>query len=320
MPVVMRKLRSALALLRGEDAWGQLRRRAGENLRGVRLGLHGARPLVYRHASGFPYVVVPEAPETREMYLRGQGSYERVESEVMRRWLSPGDAALDCGANVGLITALMAERIGPTGRVTALEPSPSTAAKLEVVVAALGLSQVTIRRLAVSEAPGAVFFSDDAARSEANAIRRAAEHEGRTCVRAEAVTLEALLAGGPAPALIKMDIEGAEPLAFRGWPALARVPDPPLFVFEVYPRGLARLGLTPADLFRAMPLERYRLWRSNASWPNAWPHWPRGVPFALPDPFQPEWPMHSNVIAVPREGAFAPRGLRLQRLLPAHPT
>jgi FkbM family methyltransferase len=315
--VVARKVKSALGLLRGDDPWGQIRMRAGENLRAARLSLAGRDRLYYRHASGFRYVVLPEVPETRHLYHRGQ-TYEWMESRIVARWLEAGDFALDCGANVGLISALMAERVGAAGTVWALEPSPSSATKLEAVVGALGLRQIHVRRDAVSDVPGDVIFGDDASASEANAIRAPGNDGGTPSARVPSISLQALLADGApcSPALVKMDIEGAEPLAFRGWPALAEIPDPPLFVFEVYPRGLARLGLAPSDIFVAMPLRRYRLWHLNASWPNEWPQFPRGVPFALADPFGHPWPTHSNVVALPVEGAFAARAGRLRGLLP----
>lgn len=314
--IVVRKIRSGFALLRQDDPLGQLFRRAGENMRSLHLIAHGNRPLYYRHAARFPFVVVPQAPETRALYHRAQ-NYEALESSVITRWLETGDFALDCGANVGLMTSLMAACVGSEGIVWAIEAAPSTAAKLAIVIEALKLKQVTIVRNAVSDRAGEVLFSDCASSSEANAIRQFQDSESETCTRVSSVSLEQLLKATPGrPALVKMDIEGAEPFAFRGWPSLATCTHLPLFVFEVYPRGLARLGLSPSDIFSAMPLDRYFLWHNNVSWPNDWPESPRGIPFVLKDPFSHSWPMHSNVIAVPKDGAYAPRACRLKGILP----
>jgi FkbM family methyltransferase len=318
MSIIIRKFKSALGLLRQQDAWTRIVEHTGENFRKLRLRMCGNGRLCYRHRNGFPYVVVPGIPETEEIYVHQQ-RYEATECAVIRNWLLPGDFALDCGANVGLMCALMADCVGQNGAVLAVEASPTTAAKLETVLQELSLNQVRVVKNAVSDSPGDVIFNDDSEHSEANAILSgdvaAAAESGASVV---ATTLESLVgsAAPRMPALVKMDIEGVEPLALRGWPSLALMPSPPLLIFEVYPRGLARQGLSPADIFRAMPLKRYDLWHLNNSWPNEWLECPRAVPFVLQDPFSHPWPMHSNVIAVPREGEFAGRAEMLKDTLP----
>src|SRR5262245_8495219 len=104
MSLVVRKLRSAFGLLSRKDSWDQVPIRLGENLRGVRLMIARDGELRYRHRNGFDFVVMPQVPETRNIYHRAQ-RYEWTESNVISRWLEPGDFALDCGANVGVMTA-----------------------------------------------------------------------------------------------------------------------------------------------------------------------------------------------------------------------
>ena len=313
-----RKIKSAIGLLRGDDAWSGICQKIGENLRIFRFKRHRCGPLFYRHSNGFRYAVVPEVPETKEIYLHQQ-RYEKTEAAVIRQWLVPGDFAVDCGANVGLLSSLMAERAGHTGTVWAVEASPSTAAKLDAVLAVLRLPQVKVIRKAVSDRAGEVVFSDDTSRSESNTIQLGgSEVEAKAVVRVPATSLDELLACGTAraPALLKMDIEGAEPLGLKGWTSLATSPSPPVLIFEVYPRGLGRLGFTPMDIFTALPMRRYDFWHINFSSPNLWPDFPCGVPFVLNDPSGYSWPTHYNVIAVPREGTFAMRAPRLASVLP----
>lgn len=320
MQSLLRKLRTACSLALEPGGIQRLKRAFGENLRTLRVALPGSVPFVYQHANGSLFAVVPRAPETRELYIRGQG-YEESETKVLRTWLQHGDFVVDCGANVGLISALAADCVGPDGMVWAIEASPSTRQKLEAVINTLGLHRVSVVPKAVSDCAGEVFFRDDASASEANSIcsdTGLPDSMPSASCRVVTTSLEDLisLASPRQPALIKLDIEGAEPLAFRGWPSIARTSSLPMLVFEVYPRGLGRLGFSPDDIFAALPTHRYRFWHLNASWPNDWPEFPRGVPFLLTDPIGHSWPMHSNVIAVPLEGCFAPRMSLLSGLLP----
>jgi predicted methyltransferase len=51
------------------------------------------------------------------------GEYEPHELTTFRSIVKPGDVVADVGANVGYLTAHMADLVGPEGRVHAFEPS-----------------------------------------------------------------------------------------------------------------------------------------------------------------------------------------------------
>jgi FkbM family methyltransferase len=52
------------------------------------------------------------------------GCSDLAVSETLWRLLEPGETAVDVGANIGALTALMAARVGPKGKVLAYEPHP----------------------------------------------------------------------------------------------------------------------------------------------------------------------------------------------------
>lgn len=54
------------------------------------------------------------------------GEYSEAEVAMMRRFLRPGDTALDVGANLGDLTVPLAGLVGPNGRVYAVESNPDT--------------------------------------------------------------------------------------------------------------------------------------------------------------------------------------------------
>lgn len=66
------------------------------------------------------------------------GTYERAEMEVAGRLVGPGATCVDAGANIGIYTALFSRRVGPDGRVLALEPSPAVLPRLHALAARLG--------------------------------------------------------------------------------------------------------------------------------------------------------------------------------------
>lgn len=52
------------------------------------------------------------------------GFYQMPVVAALRRYLAPGDVFFDVGANVGYMTAIAADLVGPTGMVAAFEPVP----------------------------------------------------------------------------------------------------------------------------------------------------------------------------------------------------
>jgi FkbM family methyltransferase len=244
-------------------------------------------------------------------------AYEKVESDIIGKWLSPGDTAVDCGANVGVMTALMASRVGASGTVIAIEASAETCDRLEKVVQILDLTRVRILNRCICDVDGdEVTFHHDAQASEASSIVLKSRSGAAETVKVASITLDALVSrDGVAPALVKLDIEGAEPKALKGARNLLDSESLPLLIIECYPAGLSRLGFGPADILDRLPLAGYELWHVNFSWPNPAPEFPVGVPHRLVDPYGHRWPLHTNLIAIPRCGRFAARRQRLSAIL-----
>src|SRR5712691_1786540 len=59
------------------------------------------------------------------------GTYERRELAWVLQRLSPGDLFVDVGAHVGYFSLPAARRVGPSGRVIAIEPTPTSVEVLE---------------------------------------------------------------------------------------------------------------------------------------------------------------------------------------------
>ena len=74
-------------------------------------------------------------------------------------FLNPGGVAIDIGANLGEWALPLARRVGPAGRVMAIEPAPRAAAALDKTLVANALAQAEVIRCAVGDHDGTVEFA-----------------------------------------------------------------------------------------------------------------------------------------------------------------
>jgi FkbM family methyltransferase len=93
------------------------------------------------------------------------GVYDLVVAETLARLADRGETAVDAGANVGLMSNLLAHAVGERGRVISFEAHPliqqTIARNVALWAAEDGLGPVDLRRVAVSSARGALPLSFD---------------------------------------------------------------------------------------------------------------------------------------------------------------
>ena len=190
----------------------------------------------------------------RTIYCTGE--WEPLETALIADILKPGDVFVDVGANIGFFTLLASRRVGPTGRVIAVEANPRTFGLLEANVRLNGCANVDLRHVAAGEAPGfATMFEREAGNAGGDQV-------DFTCEGASGAIpverLDALVGNGPIR-LIKLDIEGAEAKALRGATGLLERGDAPDLVFEFTPKFLTGMGDDPRDLIGLLDALGYRL-------------------------------------------------------------
>jgi FkbM family methyltransferase len=166
-------------------------------------------------------------------HLMLDGYWESWCTEFMLRTIRPGGVAWDVGANLGYYAVLMADLVGPQGRVLALEPNPRLAYLTARTLALNGHAGVAeTQRLAAADTSGATLrfsasFSDPKNGRLVQGARapEAPELEGDTMdVAVRTVRLDDL-AAGPVD-FIKIDVEGAEEQVWAGMQGvLDRSPD-----------------------------------------------------------------------------------------------
>jgi FkbM family methyltransferase len=197
------------------------------------------------------YVMAPSNLPTFVTMLANATSkgLEPGTGEVLRRLVQPGMTVADVGANIGMITLIMAWAAGPGGKVISFEPEAIPRSNLEKMKYLNGLSWVEVRDQAVGAEAGQLTFhvSDIIGHSSLYALPEA---EGARTVQVEVVRLDDV-----APAkrmdVVKIDVEGAELDVLAGMSGLIAKNKDLAIVAEFGPEHLTRVGQTPAQWFKA---------------------------------------------------------------------
>jgi FkbM family methyltransferase len=173
------------------------------------------------------------------------GTSEPEIQELLAANVKPGSVMWDVGANVGFLTLIAARLVGPNGQVVAFEPLPSNCEAIRRNLALNQMGNVEVVGVALSDEIGSAKLDVYRART----LAKLAEHDGERDrghddrgagadrdvgagaeeggdpglgrvlveqIEVRVSTFDALLASHSAPALVKMDIEGAEAAALRG--------------------------------------------------------------------------------------------------------
>jgi len=158
-----------------------------------------------------------------------EGTYEREILRLLPELLGAGDAMVDVGANVGILSARAARLVGESGRVVAVEPSQRCLEDLRLVVG--GMSNVTIVEAALGPVNGIAHLTgwdNPDHRGLGTAVdghRAGIEENWYEGAVAEvpqlrlADVLDEYLPGREV-ALLKVDVEGYEPAVLAGAPTL----------------------------------------------------------------------------------------------------
>ncbi len=148
------------------------------------------------------------------------GFWEPSISVVLERSLKPGMTAVDIGANVGYFSLLMASRVTPGGRVVSIEANPAMAGLLRETIAMNDLeTTVALHNVAAADQAGELDFYIIPDRN-LNSCILLDEWRGKVdptrLSRVRAAAADDILADlGPID-LIKIDVEGAEHLVWKG--------------------------------------------------------------------------------------------------------
>lgn len=197
-------------------------------------------------------------------YLFFFGVWEPTITEYMSKLLHSGDIVIDIGANVGAHALHAAKLVGQSGRVHAIEASPSIFKRLQENLSVNHVTNVISYNVAVVDASSPVIVYRDSHRNL-----------GATTIFASAAErlqahAEAQVAGRPLPdivpvddilaaRLIKVDVEGAEWLVLLGLAGLLpMLSDRTRILLEVDPLALEESGGSVAKLLELCHASGFR--------------------------------------------------------------
>jgi FkbM family methyltransferase len=224
---VVQEFLGSVEFSRGQGLTLARRRRSGE-----------APSEVVRTVEGFSLNVDPADFAVGHTIAR-TGSYEPEVSAVLRQVLRPGQTFVDIGANLGWFSLLGASVVGPKGQVVAIEPNPLNVALLRKSAAENGFGNISAICVALGEAPGAAALETDGSNGRVVPVAGPPEGPIEASFVVACWPLDKVLAsaGLERVDVIKLDVEGAEPLVLRGGVATI-TRDRPSIITEFYPLAL----------------------------------------------------------------------------------
>jgi FkbM family methyltransferase len=182
------------------------------------------------------------------------------EEEPLARFLSvlrPGDVVYDIGANLGLyavpaamkLAALGPDRNGAIGRVVAFEPVPAWAARLRQNARLNQLTNLDVFEVALSDTNGRAGFlmklqPGAGMGSLVTGYERVLGDDASRRIEVEVSRGDTFAArqGLPAPAVLKVDVEGAEHAVLEGLASLLHSPLCRVGLVEIHHRLVANAG------------------------------------------------------------------------------
>jgi FkbM family methyltransferase len=151
----------------------------------------------------------------RSIYTISPGQLDAITRDTFFYTYTPkrGDIAIDVGAGVGTETLTLSRLVSDTGCVIAIEAHPETHRCLAKLCELNALDNVSSKQLAIMDKSGPVTLSDSEADISNTVMRKAAN-----AITVPGVSLDELVEteGLRRIDFLKMNIEGAEALAFEG--------------------------------------------------------------------------------------------------------
>ena len=213
------------------------------------------------------YLCLSDIAVSKVILLKGE--WEPEVEKGIRSLITPDSVFVDVGANLGWFSLLVAdyqERNSGSGHVISIEANPAILPYLMSSIVESGLApRVSLKPYAIAEKTGLVQMETFSEGNVGGINIKKLQDNGKARNIVPTISLDDLLGDLDRIDLIKMDIEGAEPLALEGAKDLLRRHRPKI-IMELNGVGLRGVsGKTEEDVVKYMEDYGYKVYdfRSN---------------------------------------------------------
>lgn len=179
------------------------------------------RGLVQLHNGSYLFIDTRDVSVAPSLIIYGKWEWW-IEAALLRL-VRPGQVVVDVGAHFGYYTVVLAHAVGAQGRVFAFEANPHLA---DLLSTSMGVNTVgawvTVTNAAVIDREEMVAFRVDPRLSGGGHLAHPNDGPTLDSYSVKGMTLSAALTGVERIDVLRMDIEGCEPLALLGAKALIR--------------------------------------------------------------------------------------------------
>lgn len=166
---------------------------------------------------------------------------------VFRKLLRPGDVIVDGGANLGFLSLVAWQCVGPSGKVYSFEPQPAV---LKLLMENIKLNHadniVVVPKALWHEVGTARLYEFAGAHHDLSSLAKRVDKRVGRAITVETLRMDDVV--HEPVRLYKLDIEGAEWSAMRGSQRILFSNPPPHVLIELNPRICEVFGHNPLDV------------------------------------------------------------------------
>jgi FkbM family methyltransferase len=159
---------------------------------------------------------------SKPVYSAPKHVYESIPLFTCNYTPKIGDTVFDIGAGNGAEIQVFSKLVGSQGKVYAIEADPSAFRRMDKLIDLLQIKNVQTLNFAISDKDGYLYLTQDGLEGVSN---RVVQEKIKNEIRVKSITLDELVKNYSVDKIdfLKMNIEGAEKSALRGFKVMFKV-------------------------------------------------------------------------------------------------